>query len=267
MIARLFKQKRTARPIDTASVPEGRRVYAIGDIHGRNDLFRELLALIDKDDRERGPASSQLILLGDLVDRGPDSRGVIETAMQLAASGGNVRFIAGNHEEVFLQALAHEDTETTRFFYRIGGRETILSYGIDPDEFLSLDMEGLTGRLKDLVPDEHAAFLEKFDDQVVVGDYLFVHAGIRPGVPLDQQRRKHLRWIRDEFLDYPGDHEKVVVHGHTITEDIEEGHCRIGIDTGAWESGRLTAIGLEGTERWYIQTGGESDSEAEAASA
>jgi serine/threonine protein phosphatase 1 len=255
MIARFFKKTPTVRPIDIAQVPEGQRIYAIGDIHGRNDLLQQLLQHINEDDERRGSAQTQIILLGDLVDRGPDSCGVIETAMALKSKRPNSRFLMGNHEEVFIAACRKRDAKTLRFFLRIGGEATFLSYPIRRSEYLELDIEQLSDRLDSLIPKEHLTFLEGFEDQIIIGDYAFVHAGIRPGVPLSEQKSSDLRWIRDEFVAQKGDLEKVIIYGHTIYEDIDERGSRIGIDTGAYESGRLTAIGLEGGERWYLQTG------------
>ena len=256
MVLNLLKRKSAAAAVRAAApaIPEGRRVYAIGDIHGRADLFDQLLARIDQDVDARGPAEVTLVLLGDLVDRGPDSRGVIERAMQLEASGGDVRFLAGNHEEVFLEAVTKPSREVARFFYRIGGRETVLSYGLTERELMDLDHGALAERLPTMVPPEHVAFLQRFEDQIEIGDYLFVHAGVKPNVPLDKQKQRHLRWIRDEFLDHDGDLGKMVVHGHTVSVAVEERGHRIGIDTGAWSSGVLTAVALEGRERWFIDT-------------
>ena len=254
MLARLFKKAAIQRPLDTARVPDGMRVYAIGDIHGRNDLLQELLVKIDADDATRGPADTQIIFLGDLMDRGEDSAGVIETAMALKASGKRVRFLMGNHEEVFVRACRKNDPKTTRFFLRIGGEATVLSYPITRAEYIGLDMEQLSERLGSLVPQEHLEFIESFEDQIIIGDYAFVHAGIRPGVPLSEQKPSDLRWIREDFVGQRGDLEKVVVYGHTIYDDIEERGSRIGIDTGAYASGKLTALALEGGERWYLQT-------------
>jgi serine/threonine protein phosphatase 1 len=255
MISRLFKRAAVSRPIDTASVPTGQRIYAIGDIHGRNDLFMQLLEQIEADDAARGAAQTQIILLGDLVDRGPDSAGVIETAMALKSRRPNTAYLMGNHEEVFVAACRKRDTKTLRFFIRIGGEATIMSYPISRSEYLALDMEQLCARLATLIPEQHLAFLESFDDQIIIGDYAFVHAGIRPGVPLAQQKASDLRWIRDEFVAQRGDLEKVIIYGHTIYDDADERGSRIGIDTGAYESGKLTAIGLQGGDRWYLQTG------------
>jgi serine/threonine protein phosphatase 1 len=254
MLGRLFKKTALQRPLDTARVPDGMRVYAIGDIHGRNDLLQALLAKIEADDAQRVPADTQVIFLGDLMDRGEDSAGVIETAMALRDSGRKVRFLMGNHEEVFVRACRTRDPKVTRFFLRIGGEATVLSYPITRAEYIGLDMAQLSERLATLVPEAHLEFIESFEDQIVIGDYAFVHAGIRPGIPLSAQTVSDLRWIREEFVEQRGDLEKVVVYGHTIYDDIEERGSRIGIDTGAYASGKLTALALEGGERWYLQT-------------
>lgn len=254
MLGRLFKKTAASRPIDTARVPDGMRIYAIGDIHGRDDLLNALLTKIEADDRARGAANTQIIFLGDLVDRGPGSAAVVETALALKTAGRNVRFLMGNHEEVFVSACRKNDTKVTRFFLRIGGEATVLSYPITRAEYMTLDMEQLTERFDTLVPREHVEFIEGFEDQIIIGDYVFVHAGIRPGVPLSDQKPSDMRWIREEFIDQRGDLEKVVVYGHTIYEDVEERGSRIGIDTGAYDSGKLTALGIEGGERWFLQT-------------
>lgn len=235
------------------AVPEGRRVYAVGDIHGRRDLLERLLALIEADDAARGSAETELIFLGDLVDRGPDSRGVVERLLQLSKASDKVRFLMGNHEEVFIRAV-EGDARALRFLTRIGGRETLLSYGISADEYREVDFEELAQLLKDKVPAAHLGFLAGFESWIEVGDYLFVHAGVRPGVALEAQSRGDLCWIRDEFLDHRDSFGRMVVHGHSITDDVDLRANRIGIDTGAYATGRLTAIGLEGAERWFLST-------------
>lgn len=252
MVLKLLRRAIEQSP-PPASVPDGVRVYAIGDIHGRLDLLDQLLFRIEADERIRGNAKTQLIFLGDLIDRGPDSSGVVQRALEVEQSGRPVRFLLGNHEEVFLKALGGS-LEALRFFVKIGGRATILSYGFTEQEYAALDFEDLLQALIARVPDEHVAFLQRFEDRIAIGNYLFVHAGIRPRVPVDEQTGGDLRWIRSEFLDYRGAHGPIVVHGHTITEDVEERANRIGIDTGAFASGRLTALGLQGGERWYLST-------------
>jgi len=241
-------------PPRTERVPDGVRVYAIGDIHGRLDLLDALLMTIAEDDRARGDhVETQYIFLGDLIDRGPDSRGVVERLLDLSKTVANVRFLMGNHEQVFLQALAG-DRRALRFLARIGGRETLKSYGVTDEDYVELDFDQLAAHAAARVPAEHLAFLAGFENMIRVGDYLFVHAGLRPGVELDAQSDNDLCWIRDEFLSHRDSFGPIVVHGHSITEDIDLRSNRIGIDTGAFASGKLTAIGLEGGERWFLST-------------
>ncbi|MDP5280667.1 metallophosphoesterase family protein [Sphingomonas sp. DG1-23] len=237
-------------------VPPGERIYAIGDIHGRLDLIEALLGRIVADDRARPEAQTQLIFLGDLIDRGPQSAQVIEFALGLESSAWNCRFLLGNHEEVFLKALTG-DLKALAFFIRIGGRETILSYGVSEAEYAESDYPELLELLVARVPASHVEFLNRFEDLIVAGDYAFVHAGVRPGQQLADQRTRDLRWIRSEFLDHPEDHGKIIVHGHTVTDDAQFRHNRIGIDTGAYASGKLTALALEGAERWVLDTAGQ----------
>lgn len=236
------------------SIPDGQRVYAVGDIHGRLDLFEALVAAIEADDAARAPAETLIVLLGDLVDRGDDSRGVIEFARDLQRRRP-VRILAGNHEEMFLRSLS--DIETFRHFIRHGGRETLLSYGINHGQFQAASMEEAQQLASEAVPADHLAFLESFEDMIQLGDYLFVHAGIDPRLPIDQQRSRDLRWIREPFLSHEGSHGVVVVHGHTICDEPEDCGNRIGIDTGAFMSGRLTALILEGTARCYLEAAEE----------
>lgn len=237
-----------------ATIPAGRRVYAIGDVHGRSDLFDALIGQIIDDHAGRSPASLEVILLGDLVDRGPDSRGVIERAIRLSDEVDVLRCLLGNHEEVFLQA-ATGDHKALRFFLRIGGRETLASYGIAGQEFVEADFDELAAMVQQRVPSSHIDFLNQCEDLIDIGDYVFVHAGVRPGVGLDEQKPSDLRWIREPFLNHRVSHGKIIVHGHSITEEIDERSNRIGIDTGAFASGRLTAIALEGGSRRFLQTG------------
>lgn len=237
------------------------RVYAVGDIHGRLDLLDDLLARIDTDDAGRAAADTVIIFLGDLIDRGPDSAQVIDRLMKLADTPRKVRFLQGNHEEVFLKAMAGEP-KALPFFLRIGGKPTVLSYGISEAEYLSSDYTELAELLRARVPQSHLDFLAGFEDLVTIGDYAFVHAGIQPGIPLEAQTPATLRWIRDDFLRHDQVFEKVIVHGHTISDEVEEGAGRIGIDTGAYASGRLTAMGFEGSERWILQTAGAAGNSA-----
>jgi serine/threonine protein phosphatase 1 len=196
-----------------------------------------------------------LIFLGDLIDRGPESADVVERLRHIhdKTCAASTRFILGNHEEVFLAVLAG-DTDALRLFHRIGGYETLLSYGIPDEEYRELPSDELVERIAASVPQKHIEFLKSFENLIVVGDYAFVHAGVRPGRALSDQKSKDLRWIRNEFLRHPQTFEKVVVHGHSISHDVEILPNRIGIDTGAYASGKLTALGLEGHDQWVVQT-------------
>lgn len=253
MLKKLLKARRASAP-SAVTIPLGERVYAVGDVHGCDDLLGTLLTKIADDDAARGPAKTTIIFLGDLIDRGPASAAVIERLRLLAAERPDTRFLLGNHEEVFREALKGEP-KALRMFCRIGGRETIMSYGVDAADYDRMDYEELYQAMRARVPAEHEAFLETFEDLIVVGDYIFVHAGIRPGTELSMQRSSDLRWIRNPFLDYDRPLEKMVVHGHTISEELDVQPHRIGVDTGAYQTGRLTALGLEGTLRWTVQAG------------
>lgn len=247
-----FSAQKGAAP--SAAVPDGARIYAVGDIHGRLDLLDDLLGRIEVDDAARPDADTTVIFLGDLIDRGAESAQVVQRLLDLSRRSDRVRFLLGNHEEVFLKALAGEKGALP-FFIRIGGKPTVLSYGISEAEYLDADYDVLAGLLRDRVPQEHIDFLQGFENLIQIGNYAFVHAGIRPGVSLSEQTSGSLRWIRDEFLNHRGPHEKIIVHGHTITDDVVEAPWRIGIDTGAFASGKLTAMGFQGNSRWVLQTG------------
>lgn len=234
-------------------IGEGQRVYAIGDVHGCAGLLRALLALIDADDAARPPARTSLILLGDLIDRGPDSARVVADAMALAASGAIV--LKGNHEEMFV-AAARGDRRAVGLMRRYGVVESCASYGLPPETARAMDDAALAAWMLAHVPRDHVDFLDDLPDRLEMGDYLFVHAGIRPHVDLARQKGEDLRWIREPFLSHDRPFARMVVHGHTITADVDEQANRIGIDTGAWRSGLLTAIGLEGDDRWYVQARG-----------
>ncbi|MYL97351.1 serine/threonine protein phosphatase [Novosphingobium sp. FGD1] len=232
------------------SIPAGQRVYAVGDIHGRADLFQELIDIVEQDDAARGRAYTTVILLGDLIDRGSDSAGVIAKAREWGARR-RVEFIQGNHEEMLL--VSRTDTDSLRSFLRFGGLETILSYGVDPQLAMSAEVEDLQRLMNEAIPEEDFAFIDSFEKMVRVGDYVFVHAGVRPDTPLEHQSGRDCRWIREPFLSHRGDYGGFVVHGHTITPEPDICGNRIGIDTGAFLHGTLTAIGLQGEERWFLQ--------------
>ena len=243
------------RSVGGPRVPAGTRVYAVGDVHGRLDLLTSMLSRILEHSAGRKPARTHIVMLGDLIDRGPDSNGVIETLRTFSHDGVNLILLAGNHEEVILRILAGETT-LLKSWINFGGTETLASYGVDADRLLSISPREALDVLRNEIPTEHQIFIRSFSDSVKVGDYLFVHAGIRPSIPLQMQNQKDLRWIRQAFLDSEDDHGFVVVHGHTISGEVVERANRIGIDTGAYTTGRLSAVGLEGAHRWFLEVDG-----------
>jgi serine/threonine protein phosphatase 1 len=233
----------------------GSRVYAVGDVHGRLDLLAGLHGLIAADAAAAGASRKVIVYLGDYVDRGPDSRGVIELLMQRPLPGFEHVHLLGNHEDYLLQFLANAALGPNWCSY--GGRETLISYGVRPPlPFAARDADFEIARraLADKIPPTHVAFLRNLKLTHAEGDYFFVHAGVKPGVALAEQQSEDLLWIRDEFLECRDDFGACVVHGHTIVAAPEERHNRIGIDTGAFATGRLTALVLEGTERRFLQT-------------
>jgi serine/threonine protein phosphatase 1 len=259
---KMFQRFRLSRPPveeRTEWLPNagaGNRVYAIGDIHGRLDLFRQLLDMVIDDAEMRGPTENlRVILLGDLVDRGPDSANVVALAMQLCSASEKFCCLMGNHEEIFLSAIAG-DRGALRFFRNtgVGGFETLISYGVEEELILSEDDDALHARILECVPASHLDFLNSLPHSIVMGDYAFVHAGIRPGIAIDEQDPTDLHWIRQEFLKSEERHSHMVIHGHSITEYVDQQPNRIGIDTGAYASNRLSAVGLEGTDRWFLST-------------
>lgn len=234
------------------TLPPGLLLYAIGDIHGRDDLFAQLLDRIDRDRSERFYDRCVLILLGDLVDRGPDSDKVVERALSISSGFDAIHHLVGNHEECMLATFSG-DVRALRYFSRIGGDATIRSYIRDDAAYGAASFEELAEMFPRSVPQNHIDFLRRGEDMVMYGDYVFVHAGVRPGVPLDSQSPSDLRWIREEFLSATADFGAVVVHGHTISDQVEIRPNRIGIDTGAYCSGALTALGLNGADQWVVQ--------------
>lgn len=236
------------------AVPPGTRVYAIGDVHGRLDLLMRLEAMMEADLARSRPARTVAVYLGDYVDRGVASRGVLDHLLDHPPPVDEVVHLLGNHEETMCRFLV--DPWIGENWLRFGGLETLKSYGVAPDP--DLPAEERLRRMQEgfslAVPERHWAFLEGLPLRHEEGGYFFVHAGVRPRVPLDRQRRFDLLWIRDEFLDSEVDHGRVVVHGHSISSEPEILPNRIGIDTGAFMSGRLTALVLEGEERRFLST-------------
>jgi serine/threonine protein phosphatase 1 len=234
-----------------AAVPPDSRVYAIGDIHGQAALLDELLAMIERDGMGR-PETNVLVFVGDYVDRGGDSKGVVEQLLNLRADFV-AHFLRGNHDQALLDFLA--DPGSFPLWRDYGADETLASYGVPSPQ--SDDQEALRqtrDRLQASLPASHRRFFETLKLSETIGDYFFAHAGVRPGTALDQQEERDLMWIRDDFLNSRAAFGKIVVHGHTPTNAPVVRRNRIGIDTGAYMTGRLTALVLEGTRRRFLQT-------------
>jgi serine/threonine protein phosphatase 1 len=243
------------RPQDFPAGAPGYRAYAIGDIHGRLDLLEDLLAKIHAELQHRPAPKCLLVFVGDLIDRGPSSCQVIERLRTYGRPGIQPIFLLGNHEEVLLRILRGEpQLASFAKWRRFGGSECLQSYGVDLNELAHLTESEALAVVRSAIPRNHVEFLESFVDSCRFGDFLFVHAGIRPGIQLEQQTQADIRWIREPFLFDDTDHGFVVVHGHTICESVEERPNRIGIDTGAYRTGVLTALAVEGTDRWLLDT-------------
>ena len=233
---------------------QGTRVYAVGDIHGRLDLFQQLLRQLEADVGSRGSRPTRIVLLGDLIDRGPHSREVLELARLIQRNNqGRVVVLCGNHEELLL-ASADGHADAQRLWLECGGDATLRNYGLDPVEFVKLSPEKRAFTLQKHVGPDMLCWLAGLPTYWRNGDYFFCHAGVRPGVPLENQRREDLLWIRREFLESQSHHGAVIVHGHCEVGDVDVRTNRIGVDTGAYRSGELTAVGLQDAFRWFVST-------------
>jgi serine/threonine protein phosphatase 1 len=245
-----------------ASAPPGVTLYVVGDIHGRCDLLYNLLRKIALDAaRQAVGQTRELIFLGDYVDRGPDSCGVINLVQSTIAERAfwNVTALKGNHEAALLQFL--DDPGFWPMWSEFGARETLTSYGVNPPDWQSGEDDWVRAcrELNLAMPIDHRAFLEQLELTAERGDYLCVHAGVRPSVPLAHQVEQDLLWIRDDFLRSQLRLDKVIVHGHTPSEEAFVGDHRIGLDTGAYATSVLTAVKLQGDQRTLIQVRGAED--------
>lgn len=251
MLSSLFSSARRPKT-RSAATPRGTRIYAIGDIHGRLDLLRALHQRI-RDDAQGSAASRKMVVyLGDYIDRGSESREVIDLLLDDPLPGFHAVHLKGNHEKALLDFLTDTSVAPEWFYY--GGDATLTSYNVarpepggGPQALLQVQAE-----LQAKLPPRHLAFYRSLSLFHREGDYLFVHAGVRPGLPIESQREDDLLWIRDDFLRSDADHGCVVVHGHTISPRPEVKGNRIGIDTGAYATGRLTCLCLEEDEREFL---------------
>jgi serine/threonine protein phosphatase 1 len=253
MIGKLFTRRRPDE--EPAQVPTGRRIYAIGDIHGRVDLLRKLHArIVEHAAAENYTSHNVVIYLGDYVDRGADSRGIIDLLLDAPLPQFEYVYLKGNHEDSLLRFLADEWHGPQWFTY--GGDRTLESYGVRPPRSVTdpAELRRAQTEFAQQLPPRHLDFFTRLRMLHVEGDYAFVHAGVRPGISLDEQSDEDLMWIRDEFLRSNLDFGRIVVHGHSITDSPTVKANRIGIDTGAFATGCLTCVVLEGTNRRFLQT-------------
>jgi serine/threonine protein phosphatase 1 len=233
-----------SRKVMRPRLPEGIRVYAVGDIHGRADLLKQMFTVIDADIARNPVARPIEVFLGDYIDRGPDSAQTLDLLIERGLYRETV-FLKGNHEAYFLEVLRNPaKLEDWRQF---GGLQTLMSYGIRPT--LSPDASeqaDLINALTDIMPADHLTFLRSLKPSFVCGDFFFVHAGVRPGIPLNEQQETDLLWIRNEFLDSEENFGKFIVHGHTPVREPDIRSTRINIDTGAYATGNLTLLTIQG---------------------
>lgn len=233
-----------------AVAPEGVRLYAIGDVHGRLDCLTVMHELIAGEIARDRPADWRIVHLGDYVDRGPQSRQVLDFLIETVGSDPRIAAVMGNHDEGFLDFLAEPAQDG--LFARFGGFDTAASYGVTLDLLTGASFERSHRLLADAVPPAHTRFLRGLPRSLSFGDFFFCHAGVRPGVALDAQDPHDLIWIRHAFLHHPGLYDKVVVHGHTPADRPEVMPNRVNVDTAAFHSGRLTALVVEGREKRFL---------------
>ncbi|WP_291695599.1 metallophosphoesterase family protein [Bradyrhizobium sp.] len=234
------------------SLPEGLRIYAIGDVHGRRDLLDVLLSRIEADTAERPATQTLHVFLGDYIDRGAASRETIDRLIEHGKRSESV-FLKGNHELIALRCL--REPALFDHWMRLGGLETLASYGIVGINLASgRPIAEIQSAFHDALPRPHFRFFRDLKTSFACGDFFFAHAGVRPRVDLSQQKENDLLWIRDEFLSCPEDFGKIIVHGHTPTREVEVAVNRVNIDTGAFMTGRLTCLVIEDSSLAVIDT-------------
>ncbi len=232
-------------------------IYAIGDIHGQYDMLTQALDHIEQD----GGRDAKVVFLGDLVDRGPNSKLVVQHLIDGIAAGKDWTVLRGNHDQLFANFLEPEPKIEMRLMIgmdwlddRLGGQTTLASYGVEiTDQSRHWEVHE---QARALVPRSHTDFIKSLPMTHIDGGYLFVHAGIRPDVPLDQQEQEDLYWIREPFLSYPDPHPYIIVHGHTAIKAATHYGNRINIDTGAGYGRKLTVLGIEGQDTWLLDETG-----------
>ncbi len=241
---------RSRRIVKQPRLPEGIRIYAFGDIHGRSDLLKEMFTVIDAD-IARNPVDRPIeVFLGDYIDRGPDSAHTLDLLLERSLYRETV-FLKGNHEAYFLEVL--RDPAKLEDWRQFGGLQTLMSYGIQPSlNPDAAEQTDLISALIEVMPGDHLRFLQNLKPSFLCGDFFFVHAGVRPGIPLKEQQEADLLWIRNEFLDSEENFGKFIVHGHTPVREPDIRPNRINIDTGAYATGNLTLLTIQGSSMLAI---------------
>ncbi len=255
-----FLRKFTGKKQDAEPLPKppaGQRLYAIGDIHGEKDMLLQLHQIILQDAEPHAEKDKIIVYLGDYIDRGPDSHGVIEVLRKQPLAAFQHIYLCGNHEDMMMRYLDNPDSALEWMLN--GGAATCISYGFDP----SNPPQGhdptdwAHHMLTRAITPPHRQFLDHLQESYSAGDFLFVHAGVQPDVPLEEQQRKDLLWIREPFLSSDAEFGKVIIHGHTPRRAPEKRGNRIGIDTGACYGGHLTALVMDETELYFLTIGAE----------
>jgi serine/threonine protein phosphatase 1 len=238
-----------------ATLPDGIRIYAVGDVHGRSDLLDHVFSQIDHDLEKHPTPRAIEVFLGDYIDRGPDSSGVLDRLVERSRLR-EVVCLKGNHEPHIFEFL--QDPQVLHQWKQFGGYETLMSYGLKPSTKMDSSRQGQLAReFNEILPETHRQFLRTLRLSFSCGDFFFAHAGVKPGIPLNAQREQDLIWIRDEFLHCKEDHGKIIIHGHTPVREPDLRANRINIDTGAFATGRLTCLMLEGDRAAFITEGRE----------
>jgi serine/threonine protein phosphatase 1 len=230
--------------------PAGKRCYVIGDVHGRRDLLEGLLDQI-RIDAARHDRTIIIVCVGDLIDRGLDSKGVIELARARPVDHAQWVFLKGNHEEALVDGLNGRPALLLQWL-QFGGFETARSYGVEIGALFGRDAETVETVLQQAIPKPDLDFMAGFIDSARFGDYGIVHAGVRPGIAFGEQATRDLRWIREEFIESDADHGLMILHGHTIFDEVDVRPNRIGLDTGAYRTGKLSALWIDGAERGVL---------------
>ncbi|TYO60843.1 serine/threonine protein phosphatase [Bradyrhizobium hipponense] len=239
----MFSPFRSRPPKNKPMLPEGVRIFAMSDIHGCAHLLKQMLRVIDADIANSRPGHAIEVFMGDYIDRGPDTRATLDILIERSRRG-NAVFLKGNHEAFLVNVM--EDPSLFDDWLRVGGAQTLMSYGLTPriqrDEPASL----LRALLR-AMPPEHVEFLDNLRLSFTCGDFFFVHAGVRPGVALSKQQEADLLWIREDFLHSKERFSKYIVHGHTPVRSAELLANRANIDTGAYATGNLTLMTIQGS--------------------